>query len=209
MIPSNQEVNCPLGVLPDSTVNACYEPWALEKFFVFQVGNDATNIFDDSVNDIRESASWSLFTATDDTKIYRTPKPLEAVTWADPGTITDGVNSDRAEIQSSTNPQVVTAIMRGVNPDEVKALKKLRHYLDLTVYLFDTTNRIKARQVSATTYAGIKISPRTFNVVSNYKLQDTGEFVTMLMFTLPEGWDESAYVLIPEDGFDTDSQIRP
>lgn len=66
--------NCPVDDLPTIPYDPCHQIPAKDARWMFQVQDDANNLFVNGTNGIEEESSWTnLTTATDDTKVVVTP----------------------------------------------------------------------------------------------------------------------------------------
>jgi len=207
------DCNCPTKTALDTVeYNPCFEQFGKDGRWAFQRLDDAGNAFVDAVNGIEEEASWTpLPDAVDDTKVVITPL-LEEVTFNEPAKLEDSENLDGAAIVVGSGPQLVTAVVRNMTPDQMKALKALGCEVNLTLYRIDNNGKIMAREITDTpaTYGGIKISPNTFIVLDPTRGgARVDQLKATIQFYLPANWYDTTKVIIPEAGFDPLTDIKP
>lgn len=201
---------CPASVLDTVPYNPCFKNFGKDGRWAFQILDDTNNTFVNGTNGIEEEGSWSPLTvAVNDTKVVVTPL-LEEVNFPAPGKLERSENLDGAPISVASEPQLVTAVMSNITPAQYDALRNLKcRDRELSFYRIDNNSQIGARLIGSN-HAGIRISPRTFQVLSPSKGPGRGdELLVQIEFYLADGWYSDFDVVTPETGFDPLTEIRP
>ena len=204
------DCDCDDEVLETIPVDDCILEFLKDGIWIFQELDDPNNKFVDGVNPIDAKTSWTgLPDAVDKTKVAVTVE-LEEVDFPEPGIITDGQNLDGADNNIASEPQTVTAIWRNPTPKQFAAIEKLGCKRRLTLYRVDNNGKFGCREITTGEYAGIKISPRTFNAPDPFKGPNRGDQAkTRITLVLPAGWFKTFAVVAPEAGFDPLVDIKP
>lgn len=204
------DCNCPADVLTTISYNPCPEVPSKDARWVFQVADDANNTFINGTNGIEVESSWTnLTTAPDDTKVVVTPF-LEEVTFAEVDALEDSENFDGAPNAVAPGPQLVTAVMRNVTPEQFDAMTNLKCRDNaLSFYRIDSNGKIGARKIG-NNHAGILISPQTLLVLSPNRGSTLADhFKTTIRFYLASDWYSTFDLVTPETGFNPLTEIRP
>lgn len=204
------DCNCSVTVL-ETIPNDCIAEFLKDGKWIFQKLDDVNNKFVDGVNGIELASSWDpLPDAVDDTKVVITPL-LEEVDITEPGILEDSENLDGAPIRVASDPQTISAIVRLPTPAQYDAIRSLGCEPKLTLYRVDNNGKFGVRQLTTGEYAGIKVSPGTFNVTSPFKSGNTrvDQLKLRITFTIADGWYSDFAVIAPEAGFDPLTDIEP
>ena len=204
------DCNCDNNVL-DTIPLDCIKEFLKDGKWIFQKLDYANNKFVDGSNGIELATSWDpLPDAVDSTKVVITP-PLEEVDIPEPGILEDSENLDGAPFRVASEPQTFSAIVRLPTPAQYDAIKNLACEKNLTVYRVDNNGKFGVRQLASGEYAGIKISPGTFNVTSPFKSGNTrvDQLKLRITFSVADGWYSNFAVISPETGFDPLTEIVP
>lgn len=200
--------------LPTLDPSECFKHFGKDAKWAFQILDDANNQFVNGVNGIEEESSWTglaLDTNTNPDKITVTPF-LEDVNFASPDKLEDSENIDGAPNYVGKGPQLVTAMIRNVTPDQFDALERLECFENLTLYRIDNNGNIMARKTAdaPATHAGLKISPRTFSAKDPEKGGTRADQMKVAIeFYMRPGWYKTSDVVTPEATFDPLTEIKP